>query len=127
MSIYLDMTSATPTTALVGRLERLTGTRGNQCLPVYRSQAHALSREPAFARHLRSLRSLSDRKRLIAVGLLRRAGELCACEIQAALGLSHPAVSYHMSILVQAGLVRSERRGKWVHYTLSPEGQRLCV
>ena len=58
---------------------------------------------------------------------MRKSGELCACEIQAALGLSHPAVSYHMSMLVQAGLVRSERRGKWIHYTLTPEGQRLGV
>ena len=127
MSIHLDMTSVTPVTSLSGRLERLTGTRGDQCLPVYRSQARELSRGPDFAHHLRSLRALSDRKRLIAVGLLRKSGELCACEIQAALGLSHPAVSYHMSMLVQAGLVRSERRGKWIHYTLTPEGQRLGV
>ena len=123
----LDMTSATPAISLVRRLERLTGTRGDQCLPIYRYQAQDLSPEPDFGHHLQSLRALSDRERLIAVGLLRRVGELCACEIQAALGLSHPAVSYHMSILVQAGLVRSERRGKWIHYTLTPEGQRLCA
>lgn len=125
--MHCDMTSATSIASLEDRLERLTGTKGDRCLPVYRSRALSLSREPSFRRVLRSLRALSDRRRLIAATLLRRNDELCACEIQAALGLSHPAVSYHMSILIKAGLVEAERRGKWVHYRLSPEGRRIPV
>lgn len=46
---------------------------------------------------------------------------VCACDLEAFLGLSQPAVSHHMKILVQAGFVRSEKRGKWVYYDLIPE------
>ncbi len=45
---------------------------------------------------------------------------VCACDLEAFLGLSQPAVSYHMKLLVQAGLVRAEKRGKWVYYDLEP-------
>jgi ArsR family transcriptional regulator len=45
---------------------------------------------------------------------------VCACDLEAFLGLSQPAVSHHMKILVQAGFVSSEKRGKWVYYELLP-------
>ena len=43
-------------------------------------------------------RALADEQRLTAVAVLRREGELCACEIQAALGLTHATVSHHMAV-----------------------------
>ena len=33
-----------------------------------------------------------------------------------------PTVSHHMKILVEAGLVDAEKRGKWTYYTLSARG-----
>lgn len=125
MSIQFDMTAISSAASLETRLERLTGTSGEVCLSIYRAQAQSLDHELSFRRALQWFRALSDRKRLIAVNLLRSNDALCACEIQAALGLSHPAVSYHMSILVKAGLVQAERRGKWVHFRLSPDGRHL--
>ncbi len=47
-------------------------------------------------------------------------GGVCACDIEAFLGLSQPTVSHHMKLLVDAGLVRAERRGRWVYYELEP-------
>ena len=38
------------------------------------------------------------------------------------LGVSQSAVSQHLRVLRQAGLVRGERRGAFVHYTLDPDG-----
>ncbi|MYC84421.1 MAG: helix-turn-helix transcriptional regulator [Acidimicrobiia bacterium] len=32
------------------------------------------------------------------------------------LGVSQPTVSHHLKILRQAGLVVSEKRGRWVYY-----------
>ncbi|HEX7001952.1 MAG TPA: metalloregulator ArsR/SmtB family transcription factor [Trueperaceae bacterium] len=49
---------------------------------------------------------------------------VCACDIEAFLGLSQPTVSHHMRQLVDAGLVRGERRGRWVYYELSPGALR---
>lgn len=46
---------------------------------------------------------------------------VCACDLETFLGLSQPTVSHHMKHLVDAGLVQSERRGRWVYYELRPE------
>jgi ArsR family transcriptional regulator len=45
--------------------------------------------------------------------------KVCACDMETVLGLSQPAVSHHMKILVQAGLVLTEKDGRWVHYRLN--------
>ncbi len=49
---------------------------------------------------------------------------VCGCDIEAFLGLSQPTVSHHMKLLVDAGLVRAERRGRWVYYELEPAALR---
>ena len=49
-----------------------------------------------------------------------RAEGVCACDLEAFLWLSQPSFSYHMKLLVQAGFVRADKRGKWVYYDLEP-------
>lgn len=44
--------------------------------------------------------------------------DLTAGEIAARFEISKPAVSQHLSILEAAGLVASEKRGQFVHYSL---------
>ncbi len=52
---------------------------------------------------------------------------ICCCEllsvndIVAKINVAQPTVSHHLKILKTAGLVRSERRGKQVLYTLNQE------
>ncbi|MCJ7568017.1 MAG: metalloregulator ArsR/SmtB family transcription factor [Anaerolineales bacterium] len=52
---------------------------------------------------------------------------ICCCEllsvndIVAKIHVAQPTVSHHLKILKTAGLVRSERRGKQVLYTLNQE------
>ena len=48
-------------------------------------------------------------------------GELTAGEIMARFDMSKPSVSQHLAILSDAGLVRSEKRGQYVHYSLVPD------
>ena len=112
--------------ALGQRLHRLTGEPARECVLTYRSVAEEIERQPPFRRALQRFAAVSDRRRLLTLSLLREKGELCSCEIQAALGISHPAVSRHMTILLRARLVERERRGKWVHYRLSPEGASVA-
>lgn len=60
---------------------------------------------------------------------------LCCCrllsvgDIVAALDVGQPTVSHHLKILKNAGLVRSERQGKQVFYTLNQErlAQGCCL
>ena len=46
------------------------------------------------------------------------AGELCVCELLADVDADFSTVSKHLSILKQAGVVASEKRGKQVYYRL---------
>jgi ArsR family transcriptional regulator len=45
---------------------------------------------------------------------------VCACDMEEMLGLSQPTVSHHMKLLVQAGFVSAEKRGRWVFYAVDP-------
>jgi ArsR family transcriptional regulator, arsenate/arsenite/antimonite-responsive transcriptional repressor len=47
--------------------------------------------------------------------------ELTAGEIAARFDMSKPAISKHLTVLENAGLVRSEKRGQFVHYALVRE------
>ena len=49
------------------------------------------------------------------------ASSLTAGEIADRFSISKPSVSKHLSILENAGLVVSEKRGQYVHYTLVAE------
>jgi ArsR family transcriptional regulator, arsenate/arsenite/antimonite-responsive transcriptional repressor len=66
------------------------------------------------------LKALADPARLRLVSLLATAesGELCACDLPEAIGRSQPTVSHHLSLLVTAGLVEREQRGKWAWFRL---------
>ena len=63
-------------------------------------------------------KALSDGTRLRIVKLLEK-GELCVCDIVAALDLVQPKVSFHLSTLKEAGLIKDRKQGKWIHYSLN--------
>src|SRR5688572_3133131 len=43
------------------------------------------------------------------------------CDLTEPVGLSQPTVSHHLKILVDAGVLEREQRGKWAYYRLVPE------
>jgi ArsR family transcriptional regulator len=67
------------------------------------------------------LKALADPVRLRLMSLIARGGEACACDLPAALGRSQPTVSHHLKVLVEAGLLEREKRGKWAWFTVRPE------
>lgn len=77
-----------------------------------------------------SLKALADPVRLSILEFLwspsaeefRTQDGICACDVQDFLGVTQPTVSYHMKILLQAGLVTAQKRGKWVYYECITEG-----
>lgn len=121
MSTYIDTMPPKVEPALAKRLEALTGLEASCCVVDYRAEATRVRSSPAFETALLRAKALGDEKRLLALALLQRRDEMCGCELQAALDLSHATVSHHMATLAEAGLVASERRGKWVHYRATPE------
>ena len=77
-------------------------------------------------------KALGDPTRVRLLSLIAAAagGEACVCDLIEPVGLSQPTVSHHMKLLVDAGLVSREQRGKWAYYrvveeTLSAIGQAL--
>jgi ArsR family transcriptional regulator len=65
-------------------------------------------------------KAVSDPARLRLLNLVAGAdsGERCICDLTAPVGLSQPTVSHHMKILVEAGLLTREQRGKWAYYRM---------
>jgi ArsR family transcriptional regulator len=78
--------------------------------------------ETQAAELARGFAALADPARLRVLSILADApaGEVCVCEFVEPLGKSQPTVSHHLKVLVDAGLVQGERRGKWVWYSLIP-------
>ena len=70
------------------------------------------------------LKALADPVRLQLLSLVMSCDSACICDLTEPVGLSQPTVSHHMKILVEAGLLRREKRGKWVHFTVIPEALR---
>ena len=70
-----------------------------------------------------ALKVLSDpaRLRLLSMVASSATGEACACDLVEPLGRSQPTVSHHLSILVDAGFLSREKRGKWAWYRAVPE------
>jgi len=78
-------------------------------------------------------KALGDPTRLRILELLKAKGNsccelvskkepgLCACDVERAVGLSQAAVSYHLDWLKRAGLVSTEKRGRWVYYRRDEE------
>jgi ArsR family transcriptional regulator, arsenate/arsenite/antimonite-responsive transcriptional repressor len=74
------------------------------------------------------LGALADPARLAIVRQLAADGAVCACLVAPAAGLSQPTLSHHLRVLREAGVVRGERRGTWIWYSLEPAaGERLAA
>jgi len=73
---------------------------------------------------------MSDPTRRRILGLLATEGELCVCEMTAALDDIQPKVSRHLSVIREAGLVRARREGTWMFYRIEhhlPAWQRDMI
>ncbi len=70
---------------------------------------------------INTLKALSDPHRQNILRLLAQQ-EMGACEIIHAIGLSQPAISHHLKLLKQAGLITSEKQGKIVYYNIDKKG-----
>ena len=65
-------------------------------------------------------KAFCDENRLQILELLR-SGEKCACKLLDALHISQPTLSHHMKILVETGIVKCRKQGKWSYYSVDKE------
>ena len=86
-----------------------------------------LIRETLAADEARDLatmfKALADpaRLRLLSIIASHQGGEACVCDLTEPVGLSQPTVSHHLKVLVDAGILTREQRGRWAYYRLIPD------
>lgn len=77
--------------------------------------------ENCHEKNARVFKAFCDEKRLAILELLQ-GGEKCACVLIRQMGIGQSALSYHMKILCEAGIVVARQDGKWTHYQISEAG-----
>lgn len=89
------------------------------CSPIVGQVLSALAAETLAS----SLKALADptRLRLVSLVAAHEDQEACVCDLTEPVGLSQPTVSHHLRILVEAGILTREQRGRWAYYRLVPE------
>lgn len=71
-------------------------------------------------------KAFCDENRIRIIKMLR-SGEKCACKLLEELKVTQPTLSHHMKILCDSGVVIARKEGKWMYYSISPEGAELAV
>jgi ArsR family transcriptional regulator len=99
-------------------LPLLDGDAGPCCPPLSSAPLSEADAEVLAGR----LKALADpaRLRLMSLVLASEGGEGCICELTDPVGLSQPTVSHHMKVLVEAGLLQREKRGRWAYFRAVP-------
>ncbi len=64
------------------------------------------------------MKALSDETRLKIIGLLMKY-DFCVGAISRQLGISEAAVSQHLKVLRNAGIVSGDKRGYYTHYDVN--------
>lgn len=71
-----------------------------------------------IAEQARIFKALGHPTRLFMVAAMR-SGEKCVCELKEMVGDDMSTISKHLSILREAGIVSSEKRGTSIYYSLT--------
>lgn len=71
-------------------------------------------------------KAFCDENRIRIIKLLR-SGEKCACKLLDEINVTQPTLSHHMKILCDSGVVVGRKEGKWIYYSISPEGTVIAM
>ena len=71
---------------------------------------------------IKALKALSDETRLRILNVLLER-ECCVCEVMEALDISQSRASRNLSILQDAGFLKSRREGTWMYYSIDWEAE----
>ena len=79
-----------------------------------------------YSKDVKIFKALCDEKRLNILNHLK-SGEKCACVLIEYMNIGQSALSYHMKVLCDSGIVVSRQEGKWTHYKLSSSGRDYAI
>lgn len=72
------------------------------------------------------LKLLGDKTRLTIVTILKQR-ECCVCEFQEVFDMSQPSISQHLRKLKDLGLIKEDRRGQWIYYSLNSQSDLYAL
>ncbi len=92
----------------------LTAGAPSQAPPLPRADAEQLAR---------LFKALSDPTRLQILSIIDASagGEACVCDLTEPFDMSQPAISQHLKVLIDAGVLTRDKRGAWAWYSIIPE------
>ncbi|WP_052339242.1 ArsR/SmtB family transcription factor [Gorillibacterium massiliense] len=72
-----------------------------------------------FAGYEAKFKALADQKRLQIMYELTQRGSVCVCDLVNIVDMPQSKLSYHLKILLDAGLISRETKGTWSYYELN--------
>lgn len=72
------------------------------------------------------IKAVADETRLKLLNEIKQ-GEICACELPRRVGISQPAVSQHLKVLLGARLVNMKKDGAKRLYSTSEKGRHVLT
>jgi len=86
--------------------------------PQTKTQARSGFASPADGQALEAVVAAFEPTRLKILFLLGKRGRLCVGDIASGFRISRPAVSHHLKVLKNSGLVQTEREGQEIYYAV---------
>jgi ArsR family transcriptional regulator len=74
-----------------------------------------------FSPYEAKFKALADEKRLQIMYELTQRGSVCVCDLTDVVEMPQSKLSYHLKILLDAGLILRETKGTWSYYELNQE------
>ncbi|ANU11009.1 arsenical resistance operon repressor [Planococcus antarcticus DSM 14505] len=79
-----------------------------------------------YEAYAQKFKALADPKRLELLKFIGKKKSVCVCELVDEIAMPQSKLSYHLKILLNAGLLTKETKGTWSYYALeSAEMGRL--
>ncbi|RAP78658.1 ArsR/SmtB family transcription factor [Paenibacillus montanisoli] len=86
----------------------------------------------SFEKYEQKFKALADQKRLQILFELCQRGNTCVCDLTEIVEMPQSKLSYHLKILLDAGLITKETKGTWSYYELNSDeigallSEQLC-
>ncbi|MBD3921453.1 winged helix-turn-helix transcriptional regulator [Paenibacillus sp. PR3] len=72
-----------------------------------------------FTTYEKKFKAFADQKRLQIMYELTQRGSTCVCELGELVDMPQSKLSYHLKILLDAGIINRETKGTWSYYELN--------
>lgn len=84
-------------------------------------------KEYDIKRYEEIFKSLSDNIRLNILIELNKKESICVCDLVEYFNIPQSKLSYHLKMLLDAGLIRKSREGKWNYYSINMVEIKKCL